>query len=299
MEKIINLNELCADGINKNLFNKIISIVKDKVATLVFVSALSLSPTNANDDLWENYHDFLYWVENGLKDIWILDKEQKYRAQLYFLFDEKGTKKWGFKFRSDNDLLKWEFWGNSTWVWFIDKNDIYNREEFEVFFKYWISYYKKEENEKNNYWISTWVNLENFNTKLEAWIFNNKLSDFSKEKKVIYSEIVKNFYPEIFPKIKVSGAISNYDWINNYSWGVRTYYWNDISIEGLYDSNKKNNWVNLWFQVFVKFYKSWPEIHTKVHYKNKDYTFRVINQWNIINQPDDTRGFFENNIAWF
>ena len=299
MKKINKINELCTEGIKKNIFNKIISIVKDKVASLVFVSALSLSTVNASDDLWKKHHDFLYWVENGLKDMWILDKEQDYRAQLYLLFDEKWSKKWGFKFRSDNDLLKWEFSENSTWVWFIDKNDIYNREEFEVFLKYWISYYKKEEGEKFNYWISAWVNLDDFDMKLEAWVFNNKLSDFNKEKKVIYSEIVKNLYPENFPKIKVSGALSNYDWENYYNWAIRTYYWNDFAFEGMYDSSKINNWNSLWFQVFLKFYKSWGEVHTKVHYKNWEYTFRIINQWNVINQPDDTRGFFENNIVWF
>lgn len=298
MEKI-NLNNKKLENTYKNIFDKIFLSVKNKVASVVFASTLFLSPVNASDNLETNYHDFLYWIENELKNIWLLDKDQKYRAQLYLLFDEKVKPKYGFKFRSDNDLFKWEFSKNSTWVWFIDKNDIYNTENIEAFLKYWVSYFEKNGSDKINYWISAWVNLSEYDTKIEAWIFKNKLWDFEKDKKVRYAEIVKNLNPENYSKIRLSAAVSNYDWENYVNWWVRTFLSDNWAVEWEYDSSKTNRWTILWFQIFVKFYKSWPEVHTKVHYKNWAYTWRVINQWNVINQPDDTRLFFENNVLWF
>ena len=285
-------------SLKEKLFNNTFLSVKNKVTNIIYASTLFFYPLNAGDNIWKDYHDFLCWIEWKLKNIWLLDENQDYRAQLYLLFEKDALKHW-FKFRSDNDLFKWEFSDNSAWIWFIDKNDIYNKENIEVFYKYWLSHYEKGWDKKFNYWISTWINLNDYDLKLEGGIFNKKLKDFSKDEKVIYSEIVKNFYPEDFSKVRFNTSVYNYDWENHLNTGLRTYYWSDFAFEWEYDSSKINNGTNIWFQIFVKFYKSWPEVHTKVHYKNWGYTFRVINQLNVINQPDDTRLFFENNVLWF
>ena len=293
MEKINKINEPNIENSNTKLLNKIFSYIKDRVANIVFISALSLNPVNASDNIWENYHDFLYWVESALKDIWILDIEQKYRAQLYYLYESIKNDSVGFKFRSDNDLLKWEFSSDSSLLLFIDKNDILKSENYEVFLKYWVSYREKYEEKKINSWISVWTNLNDINTKFEFWIINSNWINNNENYTIKYWEVVYDFNPENFPKIKTSWKVYNYNWENHHSIWIKTYYWNNNSFEGIYDSNKKDNELSVWVQFFLKLYKSWAELHTKIFWKKWYYSLWFINQNNVINQPKDTREWFE------